>query len=297
LSIIIRLCHSSANFSSIANNFHCHFAKKRKPAEKPVQKQTSVVKNENVMNKGQSNSYGDLTIDRTVGRNKAFWRFSKSEDVLEGMGLWKHRDLLPIDGDDHDRTLKKQSAESSKSKKRLSEKPLPKEMDGSNKVVNTREKMQDDHEMNINESLYDEAPKRRNHIGPTPMNMHNEKQHYYKEIQDTNFYDDDDEILMRTVKRKEILKQYHSNETDTEEVSVNSDPYDCIFVNDHLVSRSEMNISKPNTLLPRTKLSKSKHSHDNDNTIKSSSNSAVRKNKSFEPWHNMWDDERKEIVK
>lgn len=255
------------------------------------------------MNKGQSNSYGDLTIDRTVKRNKTFWRFSKSEDVLEGMGLWKHRDLLPIDGEDNDRTLRKPPAEQPAATKQMKskrpvDKPLPKEMDINKIVHNTREKLQtqDDHEMNINESLYDEAPKRRNHTGPNPMNMHNEK-HFYKEIQDTNFYDDDDEIVMRTVKRKEILKQYHSSETDTEEVSVNSDPYDCIFVNDHLVPRSEMSMKKQNTLLPRTKLSKTKHSHDNESTIKSSSNSTARKSKTFEPWHNMWDDERKESVK
>lgn len=268
----------------------------RKPTEKATTKQPSVVQSENSMDKMQSNSYSDLTIDRSVKRNKTFWRFSKSEDVLEGMSLWKHRDLLPIDGDDNDKTLRKSQAEPTKSKKKVSEKHLLKEVDNK-QMVNRREKMQDDHEMNINESLYDEAPKRRNHTGPNPINMHSNEKHFYKEIQDTNFYDDEDEIVMRTVKRKEILKQYHSSETDIEDVSVNSDPYDCIFVNDHLVPRSEMNMKKPNTLLPRTKLSKGKHSHDNDNTIKSSSNSAMRKSKTFEPWHNMWDDERKETVK
>lgn len=283
--------------------------KNRKPSEKVMTKlEPNVVNSENSMNKVQSNSYGDLTIDRTVKRNKTFWRFSKSEDVLEGMSLWKHRDLLPIEGEDNDRTLikKPQHVEVPKTKnntkKQMSEKPIMmmKEMEA--KIISNREKMHDDHEMNINESLYDEAPKRRNHTGPNPMNnnsnMHNEKR-FYKEIQDTNFYDDDEEIVMRTVKRKEILKQYHSSETDTEDVSVNSDPYDCIFVDDHLVSRSEMSgMSKPNTLLPRTKLShKSKH-NGNDNTIKSSSNSTVvRKSKTFEPWHNMWDDDRKESVK
>ncbi|CAO1298476.1 unnamed protein product [Diamesa serratosioi] len=31
---------------------------------------------------------------KTVKRNKSFWKFSKSEDLLEGMALWKHRDLV-----------------------------------------------------------------------------------------------------------------------------------------------------------------------------------------------------------
>lgn len=115
-------------------------------------------------------------------------------------------------------------------------------------------------------------------------------------VRDTSFYDDesvDDMTLMKTVKRQEILKQYYSSGTDTEQQSSSSDPYDCIVVEDHLVRRSGgatgagagnvvekhlskdakmefktfrgdrhddkdsgMESSRTGTLLPRTKLSK-----------------------------------------
>lgn len=118
-----------------------------------------------------------------------------------------------------------------------------------------------------------------------------------------NYFDDDsvnDHIIMKTVKRQEILKQYYSSGTDTERNSASSsDPYDCIVVDDHLVRReNEKNKNKSanpkmefktfrsnatdkmvvetidtlpraGTLLPRTKLTKSSntmngiHQHSN----------------------------------
>lgn len=106
---------------------------------------------------------------------------------------------------------------------------------------------------------------------------------------DNQFFDDDSvtDVIMKTVKRQEILKQYYSSGTDTERNSASSsDPYDCIVVDDHLVRREnqknknkntnnakmefktfrgesdqnieleELNTSRPGTLLPRTKLAK-----------------------------------------
>lgn len=106
---------------------------------------------------------------------------------------------------------------------------------------------------------------------------------------ENQFFDDDSvtDVIMKTVKRQEILKQYYSSGTDTERNSASSsDPYDCIVVDDHLVRREnqknknkhandskmefktfrgesvqnvdveELNTSRPGTLLPRTKLSK-----------------------------------------
>lgn len=101
---------------------------------------------------------------------------------------------------------------------------------------------------------------------------------------DAAFFDDESvngEIIMKTVNRQEILKQYYSSGTDTERHSASSsDPYDCIVVEDHLV-RKENEKNKANnaklefstfrgdekdseteqksrtaTLLPRTKLTK-----------------------------------------
>ncbi|XP_055302188.1 uncharacterized protein LOC129568401 isoform X2 [Sitodiplosis mosellana] len=106
---------------------------------------------------------------------------------------------------------------------------------------------------------------------------------------ENQFFDDDSvtDVIMKTVKRQEILKQYYSSGTDTERNSASSsDPYDCIVVDDHLVRREnqknknkhannakmefktfrgesdqnieleELNTSRPGTLLPRTRLTK-----------------------------------------
>lgn len=71
-------------------------------------------------------------------------------------------------------------------------------------------------------------------------------------LQDTNFYDDEESMqhcIMKTVKRKEILKQYYnSSGTDTERNSSSSDPYDCIVVDDHLVSAANMLIRNKENL-------------------------------------------------
>lgn len=46
---------------------------------------------------------------------------------------------------------------------------------------------------------------------------------------------------MKTLKRKDILKQYYTSEdeSDSELKSTSSDPYDCIVINDHLVRKDD----------------------------------------------------------
>lgn len=130
-----------------------------------------------------------------------------------------------------------------------------------------------------------------------------QRKHIYSNQSQSVDFDDDsvnDHIIMKTVKRQEILKQYYSSGTDTERNSASSsDPYDCIVVDDHLVRReneknknkngnpkmefktfrgSEMEkpvtatldtLPRAGTLLPRTKLTKSSnttqsiHQHSN----------------------------------
>lgn len=302
------------------------------------------------LNLKQSNSYGNLTessrnmdhsfnIDTTtMKRNKSFWRFSKSEDILEGMALWKHRDLVPIDIENVDKemTLKKQEKQSKKMET-LQKKKISRIEDGTNKKMDGSKNIDNDKRMNDprnraksfngnyskehkngsthreDDEIYDEAPKRRNDMGPSSKSQSQRKsknypEKYSREIQDTNFYDEDDMMVIKTVKRKEILKQYYSSGTDTELSS--SDPYDCIIVDDHLgpststfrnrnsyaaESDKRGSIYKHDvsgTLLPRTKLSKSTRTeqfemNDRMNTAKSS-----KTNKSnFGPWSNLWPDE------
>lgn len=73
-----------------------------------------------------------------------------------------------------------------------------------------------------------------------------------QEMEDERFYDDEsmsqEVVVMKTVKRKEILKQYYSSGTsDTERHSSSSDPYDCIVVQDHHVTRNKNNNFNNNT--------------------------------------------------
>lgn len=312
-------------------------------------------------NNMKSNSFGNLTesnrnhdhnynIDSTtMKRNKSFWRFSKSEDILEGMALWKHRDLVPIDLEDEDKeqTLKKQEKPSSnnnnnKKMDTLQKKTSRMEEPSNRKMETLKSDKQSlggriqafnnnyNQESNKNfmhhndDEIYDETPKRRNDMGPSKAhsqkskgksnNISNNNERNSREIQDTNFYDDD-VMVIKTVKRKDILKQYYSSGTDTELSS--SDPYDCIVVDDHLgpststfrnrnsyaesdkrgslYSRHNKN-DVSGTLLPRTKLSKTSR---NESVEKFESNermNTARSNKTtsksnFGPWSNLWPDE------
>lgn len=130
--------------------------------------------------------------------------------------------------------------------------------------------------------------KNRNDFDEPPLIINTNSLH--RSAAENQFFDDDSvtDVIMKTVKRQEILKQYYSSGTDTERNSASSsDPYDCIVVDDHLVRREnaknktksgatngkmefktfrgnaeqnieldELNTSRPGTLLPRTKLAK-----------------------------------------
>lgn len=129
---------------------------------------------------------------------------------------------------------------------------------------------------------------------------------------ENQFFDDDSvtDVIMKTVKRQEILKQYYSSGTDTERNSASSsDPYDCIVVDDHLVRReneknknktngnakmefktfrgedsrnaNELDTSRPGTLLPRTKLTKNVTSSHRTNGCFSDTD-AITKSKSID---------------
>lgn len=70
----------------------------------------------------RSHSYGNLTddnstdfyyrtIDRQNGnivkRTKSFWKFGKHDDILEGMAMWKHRDLVLTENEkNEERTIR-----------------------------------------------------------------------------------------------------------------------------------------------------------------------------------------------
>jgi BAI1-associated protein 2 len=331
----------------------------------------------------QSNSFGNLmdsnnqqqrahesnfNVDTTtMKRNKSFWRFSKSEDILEGMALWKHRDLVPIDGEFVDskiemmstlqkpekvkklNTLQKKAATNdnnntmTKSSYDTNNKKMEKTKTSMTLEKKNQQKLNEKHMNYQDDNIYDETPKKRNDIGPPQKlsssskqqqqqqqqqhNAYDRKKSYQKQqsqqssnLQDTNFYEDDI-FVMKTVKRKEILKQYYSSGTDTELSSSDPyDPYDCIIVQDHHLTNNPTSTLKSNrnsyapetsesraiayqqrankqkteslsgTLLPRTKLSKSIRSEANDFDFSDRINTTTRSSKiaSKEKWSNLW---------
>lgn len=94
----------------------------------------------------------------------------------------------------------------------------------------------------------------------TPDTIHHEDNHNAiindnaVRMRDTDFYDDesvdDVAIMMKTVKRQDILKQYYNSSDggtdDTEQNSTSSDAYDCIVVEDHQVARRGQRHQKHN---------------------------------------------------
>lgn len=305
----------------------------------------------------QAASYGNLTendmtmdfrratinLDKNgkVKRTKSFWRFSKSEEILEGMAMWKHRDLIPteqekLDNNVREATLKRNTKAKKKYEKSKTEtlgksnmstlerpmsmpqvemrpkyQPLTKN-DIDQRISKQKDIMKSDRESTLkkqppppkaerhteksrqsNRSYKEETPSREEEIyGDNNSTLQrrpvakvrensggkyrgskkdeieendrkiwsgNKVKHFYDpnemddnslmnfetshgHANDMNFYDDDSlkDIMMKSIKRKDILKQYYSSGTDTERNSTSSDPYDCIVVEDHLVSAAEL---------------------------------------------------------
>lgn len=334
---------------------------------------------------------------KTVKRNKSFWKFSKSEDLLEGMALWKHRDLVSTENIREDVEGKIGGGSASKSNmdldkssesmkafmtsapttlkrtqmrahsvtvpaealgnykltkseidKRVSNlnvddsaaNTLYKKTNADKKSKMTARKSYDEKNHYDDEQMYDEAPKRRNDTMKKDKSKNNNDKLYNTddtavernvyddfsmEIQDTNFYDDD-VVLMKTVKRKEILKQYYSSGNDTEHNSSSSDPY-CLVIDDQIEAPNKMTSqsnqgyrkksksvknSEPNykeefstfrgypqeksgynqqTMLPRTKLSKANKDSEPERMTSSHSNyrnESDRNDQTHGPWYDLW---------
>lgn len=289
----------------------------------------------------QSSSHGNLTDEQTmdflynttdrgqVKRTKSFWKFGKSdsEDIVEGMAMWKHRDLIQLEDEmrlEEERILEstlKRNKNKSKPKKeeskqtnsrpqsnnrvkdmqqnitvpiiddhakyqltkaeidqrigktkkeRFYQEGADKLADRNGKVVRDSEtelgyaEDEDDNMTAIEDSLEPEQSlnkKRQNsrmtayeqnrNLNNKPANKYYDERMMVQDMEDERFYDDEsmnqELVVMKTVKRKEILKQYYSSGTsDTERHSSSSDPYDCIVVQDHNVMRNKNNIFNNN---------------------------------------------------
>lgn len=298
----------------------------------------------------QSSSHGNLTDEQSmdflyntmdrgqVKRTKSFWKFGKSdtEDIVEGMAMWKHRDLIQPEHEmrmEEERIMEntlKRNKDKSKAKRaeptttttttmtrpnngnrvkdiqqnitvpliddhakyQLTKSEIDQrigktkeqryydkdtEPPRNGKVVRDSETelgyAEDEDDMTaIDDSL---EPKSRqssrmksyeaehNNLNNKLARKYYDDRMLHQDMEDERFYDDEsmsqEVVVMKTVKRKEILKQYYSSGTsDTERHSSSSDPYDCIVVQDHHVTRNKNNTNNFNNNTNNRKNNKNK---------------------------------------
>ncbi|KAF7271615.1 hypothetical protein GWI33_015537 [Rhynchophorus ferrugineus] len=197
-----------------------------------------------------SNSHGDLMENRyyasdspdvskvKVKRTKSFWKFGKnsSDDILEGMALWKHRDLVD-----------------------LNEKPARHKVTSLQRTRRVSRDHSNDSDRTINNKDHGTVQEKQLKKPKTPKarqklalkaNKEAEAEDIYGETKASSkyvdqFYDDDgDGLMMRTVNRKNILQQYADDisQAESEFASdiTSDDPYS-IVVDDQKVRKNGNN--------------------------------------------------------
>ncbi|KAK4876867.1 hypothetical protein RN001_009373 [Aquatica leii] len=207
-----------------------------------------------------------------VKRTKSFWKFGKSgsdNEVLEGMALWKHRDLVDIDEKKKKRATIDRRTIQKREKLENANKPNIKRYDNKVRQQNRKEFIE-------NQKL--SLPRQESQIN---VNENFENQFDKRKIDNNQFYDHEDGLILRTVNRKNILQQYNDDtgsDTDSETEVTSDDPYDCIVVDDQTQKIKRNGESFPNVAAIGKKLEKlsksSKYSPDkqknvNGNAIKS----------------------------
>lgn len=226
---------------------------------------------------------------KMVKRTKSFWKFGRNNsdnEILEGMALWRHRDLVDVE-DGSVKSKKNSSASQEKPEDKSidsdvtinnvrkenytlerpkgAKRPKPKEENVKNKEGRRTKSFNDKKKLSLvprkisDEDTFEDAD---NIYGKT------QKQNY-----DDQFYEDDgDGLMLKTINRKNILQQYNSTGTysETESNATSDDPYDCILVEDQNAQEKEK--AFPNVAELGKKLEKlsknSKYSPNKDKTHK-----------------------------
>ncbi|CAH1132858.1 unnamed protein product [Ceutorhynchus assimilis] len=217
-----------------------------------------------------SNSHGNLIENRyltseeteaskvKVKRTKSFWKFGKNNsdtEILEGMALWRHRDLVDLtdediknkinsqqrvrkpsrdQSNDSDKTINNNNVNNNINNRETIEKPLSRKA-----LVKPRESFKKDPPTKLS------LPPRREIENKPPDDDFDD---IYGETHKNNYIDqflddDGDGLMLKTVNRKNILQQYSDDltagESDSQsEITTNSDdPYDCIVVDDQKVRK------------------------------------------------------------
>ena len=173
-----------------------------------------------------------------VKRTKSFWRFGKSSDseILEGMSLWKHKDLVDI----RSATKERSTAKMHNPQKR----PSRDRSNDSDKTLNAKHYEDTDQEtIKRTKQKQSFGEKQRNSLPRRKMSRSEILDDDYEKSTIRNnkdqFYEDSgDGLILRTVNRKDILQQYTNDSTGTDSESeseiISDDPYDSILVNDQV---------------------------------------------------------------
>lgn len=206
----------------------------------------------------------DMTRDRKglVKRTKSFWKFGKNSsdnEILEGMALWRHRDLVDVE--------EKEAQKKHFNSQQRIRRPSRDKSNDSDKTLNAKQIEENQTDVKEKPKPVPEVRRRRistnekQKLSLPPRRESDEEYHFEKsknENVDDQFYDDgDDRLIMRTVNRKNILQQYSNDSTgpdsDSESEIISDDPYDCIVVDDQKVKK---NTEFPNVAAIGKKLEK-----------------------------------------
>lgn len=188
-----------------------------------------------------------------IKRTKSFWKFGRhSEEILEGMAMWRHRDLVDIMKQAAENSPPVESAarppETNRGRDRNYERPAS--SDRSNDSDKTLKERQNDEiygDAPAPVARSTESPERRSgslkkkELAPLSLPPAPRRPSKRPQPSDDQFCEDDGDGLMRTVNRKSILQQYKDEtlssgtgaESDASDDITSDDPYDCIVVDDH----------------------------------------------------------------
>ncbi|KAF2882102.1 hypothetical protein ILUMI_24072, partial [Ignelater luminosus] len=180
-----------------------------------------------------------------VKRTKSFWKFGRSgsdNEILEGMALWRHRDLIDINENQRKNgmtgrsivngSLKKPPRKPSRDRSNDSDKTLNAKQYEETTITKPRRKGSFRKSFNETKTL-SLPPRKKSNASRTDEDFEN---HFEQRKMKDQFYDHEDGLIMRTVNRKNILRQYNNDstgsDTDSETEITSDDPYDCIVVDD-----------------------------------------------------------------
>ncbi|CAH1999894.1 unnamed protein product [Acanthoscelides obtectus] len=211
---------------------------------KQARSQVNLVEN-NIL----SDNPQDLTKDSKtlIKRSKSFWKFGKnssSTEILEGMALWKHKDLINV---------KLEAARNNK-KDSMEEQTSDGDESSDSDTINNNNINDGHHSSGKNSSTMEpkvkersyQQQKRMNEKSYSPRASEINANDNFKMVSDYNkcFHEDDDDgLMLKTINRKKIVQQYANSssgsDSETESDVTTDDPYDCIIVNDQKITKTK----------------------------------------------------------